>query len=861
MGLPHFPKHGVPSALQAVRLAIAWCMAATASVCLCESLPLPLSPEKDFIDGLIERRLFPLAILACEERLSREDLSALDRAESTVDLSRSYAAWALQSGPRHRTEHWRQAEAVLQKWSDRYPKSGLTPLITRQSIQIALARGTFARQISHVTLQSESNHNEGIAELKRCIDLAKGGLVKVKESLLGSTPSQTQKNHLGEEALLLLQDDFQKSEAAAWIELALCYQEDSPDQIHAVQQAERLLKPLAAQENPIDWDSRVAHLTCLRLSGDKKLFEKAVDILKQSNLPVDVRGKLRCQLAKQLIADEQYMDAIELLNRPIHCNQQIEAELDLIELKLLLAAAATASGVEENEWNRRAVHQLELIESLHDPYWSLRARILLGKSIATGGAKEVSLLIRAAEGLYQSGQVEDAVASYDQAENIAATGGDALLAFTVGRTAAAIESKQKNYREASRRFLRLAETYPQNEAAAQIHLLGIYNLAQAMREDATSSDTETAENKEYRTLLEQHLKRWPGTTTSNRARFWLGRLFAAEGKSRAASELFFAIPPESPVYAAAVAAAVPCCEQQCRATFSQFSSGQCDARQFIQSVENILAALVPPAGQLLEQNNALAPKVAGDTAQLQMRYLGCKYTSALNLIERALRIIGPSSEKEKKQLHQLQIEALFGSGDVAKARQQIARFDGSWVDLIFGLHQVTDGVRLLSREAGINRREAASLKLDAFAGLKKSAQKVDEKDRIALRLIEANALRLTGKAADSLTIIRTLAEAHPNDGRVQRRYAELLLQQPDDESLQMALKKYREIVRRSPPQTNAWFSAKYGQAKSQFKLGNAARAAQMVRMLRVLHPELGGTELRKRFEKLLAECNEKIANP
>ena len=77
----------------------------------------------------------------------------------------------------------------------------------------------------------------------------------------------------------------------------------------------------------------------------------------------------------------------------------------------------------------------------------------------------------------------------------------------------------------------------------------------------------------------------------------------------------------------------------------------------------------------------------------------------------------------------------------------------------------------------------------------------------------------------------------------------------------MALKKYREIARRSPPQTPAWFSAKHGQAAAQLKLGNATKAAQMVRMLQVLHPELGGTELRKRFEKLLAECNEKIANP
>ena len=707
----------------------------------------------------------------------------------------------------------------------------------------------------------ESNHNQDIAELKRCIDLAKDGLVKVKENLLGITPSPTQKNHLGEESLLLLQDDFRKSEAEAWIELALCYQEGSPDQIHAVQQAERLLKPLTAQENPIDWDSRVAYLTCLRLIGDKKLFEKAVVLLKQRNPPADVLGELRCQLAKQLIADEQYMDALELLNRPINCNQQVEAELDFIELKLLLAAAVTASGPEANEWNRRAVHQLEVIESLHDPYWSLRARILLGKSIATDDAKEVSLLIRAAEGLYQSGQVEDAVASYDRAENMVATDGDALLAFTIGRTAAAIESKQKNYREASRRFLRLGDAYPQNEAASQIHLLGIYNLAQAMRAGATSKDNETAENEEYRTLLEQHLKRWPSGTTSNRARLWLGRLFAIEGKVGAASDLFFSISPESPVYAAAVDAAVPCCEQQCRAAFLQFSSGQCDTDRFIQSVGAILATIVPPAKQLLDQNNALAPKVAAHTAQLQMRYLGGEYTSALNLIDRALQLLGPSSEREKKQLDQLQIEALLGSGDVAKAHQQIARFDGSWVDLIFGLHQVTDGVRLLSRETGINRREAASLKLAAFAGLKKSAQKVDEKDRIALRLIEANALRLSGKETDSLTILRTLSEAHPNNGRVQRRYAELLLQQPDDESLQMALKKYREIVRRSPPQTTAWFSAKHGQAAAQLKLGNATKAAQMVRMLQVLHPELGGTELRNRFEKLLAECNEKIANP
>ena len=94
-----------------------------------------------------------------------------------------------------------------------------------------------------------------------------------------------------------------------------------------------------------------------------------------------------------------------------------------------------------------------------------------------------------------------------------------------------------------------------------------------MRAGTASKDNETAANEEYRTLLEQHMKRWPSGTTSNRARLWLGRLFATEGKVGLASDLFFAISPESSVYAAAIAAAVPCCEQQCRDAFLQFSSG------------------------------------------------------------------------------------------------------------------------------------------------------------------------------------------------------------------------------------------------------------------------------------------------
>ena len=45
--------------------------------------------EEQFIDGLIARRLFPLAVLACEDRLAVRTMRPLERVNTVVDLSRT----------------------------------------------------------------------------------------------------------------------------------------------------------------------------------------------------------------------------------------------------------------------------------------------------------------------------------------------------------------------------------------------------------------------------------------------------------------------------------------------------------------------------------------------------------------------------------------------------------------------------------------------------------------------------------------------------------------------------------------------------------------------------------------------------
>ena len=93
------------------------------------------------------------------------------------------------------------------------------------------------------------------------------------------------------------------------------------------------------------------------------------------------------------------------------------------------------------------------------------------------------------------------------------------------------------------------------------------------------------------------------------------------------------------------------------------------------------------------------------------------------------------------------------------------------------------------------------------------------------------------------------------------RYADLLIQQQDAKSLQTALKKYREVARRTRPQTQRWFAAKYGEATARLRLGDPQKAAVIIRTTRVLYPDLGGKQWRVRFEKLLAECVEQNPSP
>ena len=123
-------------------------------------------------------------------------------------------------------------------------------------------------------------------------------------------------------------------------------------------------------------------------------------------------------------------------------------------------------------------------------------------------------------------------------------------------------------------------------------------------------------------------------------------------------------------------------------------------------------------------------------------------------------------------------------------------------------------------------------------------------DQNQLHRWQARALVRTGQLAEAHAILEQLAKQGPDDGAIQEEYALLLAAQGDRD----ALGQWRRVLGKSRPATDRWYRAKYAIAELHYKMGDRERAAQMIRLLRTLYPDLGGRGSQARFEALLDRC-------
>lgn len=803
--------------------------------------------DERFLDGLRERQLFRLAEKYCSDRLARTDLAAEARANLVVELSRCLAEHARNASPAERDALWAQAADVVDHFLLAEPGNPQFVLVQVQSGLVRLAHGETLRQRAELALQT----GPALDDARRQLRLGLATLAKAKEE----AAVQLRRQNLGQSApagslsaaeLAALQRNVDDQSARGFRSQAQCYPPASADRINALQSAIELLAPLA-QLDPIDplaWTAALDEITCHRLLGDLAGARPRIESLKRRMPPTRVLLALRAEELRMFIDGQQRLELQAKLQDGREIAGQTLATLDFARFEACVAlwrAAAAAKNDEEAErWQAQAAAMVGQLDAWHGPYWSFRAEAMLAGS---GAETPGSDMFRTAEGFYRAGRVDDALAAYDRAYQEAVAAGQAERAFEAAFTAAAIEQNREHFALAAGRFRKLALAHSTLPRAAEAHLAALWNAAQAL-----TSPTDAALD-EYAALLAEHLKLWPQSPTASQARLWQARLDERRGKWSEAIAALRGIAPDHPAQAEAVAALDRCYAHWLDA---EQAAGRLTAEQVAAAAGYFETVITRSTGRLPERWSPIDRAAALAAARVWVRYAPDRSDRAQRIVAAAIDHSPDAPDEWKQSAGALLTVALAGQSRYEEAAQTAANLTMISTQQRFELVEGLD--RLATSPLDDLPSGLALLALQTLAPWSADGGDLSPEQRRRAAILKARALLATEKIADARAVAAPLAKAWPKDAAVQELLIRVLLAAGDPAAVNDALAAARLLEQGSQAGSPRWFRAKYYLASAHERLGNKDRAAKIVSLLQVLHPDLGGPALKPRFEQLLARC-------
>ncbi len=810
------------------------------------------SADARFLAGLRARGMYELAERYCEGQLSRDDLAPPQRAELTIELARTLAEHAAGAEPDARQPLWQRAVDATDRFAHEYPDSPHLPLVRLQGALTLLARGGLARQEGQLTADGEQRFEEARVQLRAAIDRLGRLAADVEQARREqSLQPQPDSNLLSAHQLATLVKRIDYELARARRNQAESYPAESPDRLNSLTEAVRLLTPLARldPDDPICWPSRVDLVSAHRLLGDRARARQLLSAIAQQKPPPQIALRARAESIRLALAEGPLAEALAVTAEGRELAGAVSPQLDLARLEAYLAAWREALSTQDEaaarKWQEQATTTARLIEQTHSPYWQHLAGMMLAAQVHSAADDSGSpvLMIEAADDLYRGGRVDEALAAYDRAVALARRKTDRASAFDAGYKAAAIEHARNRHAEALRRFRELAARHPEHARAAAVHMLAVHHAAQVGREGNTDAlDT-------YAALLAEHLERWSAGETADEAHLRLGQLEEHRRHWQPAIAAYRGVSTDYAEYPRVLDALARCYRAwlaQLRGEGESTADIACEAARWFES--HVLASdgTLPEAWTLARRNAALA------AAELRLTHTEEGFTRAASLLQAALADRGDASPEWASAAESLLVFALAGEGRRQEAADTLARLSGGPPAQLLS---TLDGLARAAEQAAPEvRRELAQLKLQTVALIEPRWNDLHAGQRRHVRRLHARALTDAGHTADALAAYAELADALPDDAAVQESYAALLAEQSDAQSQRLALARWRTIEKRSPPDTERWYLAKYAIARLHLHQGRQEQAAKMIELLQLLHPEMGGPAMKARFEELLERC-------
>ncbi|MBI1899707.1 MAG: hypothetical protein HYS13_01170 [Planctomycetia bacterium] len=820
------------------------------------------SLDARFLDGLRQRQLFRLAESYCQERLADPKLAPAARADLAIQLSQTYVQHARSVLQSEADPLWQAAGKTISNYAASNPASPWLPVVAVQGSLVPLARGELLRQLSELS-GSAKLRDEALVPLRRAIDELIQHDNQIGERL--RLPRRESPDGPARHQLVALQRNVRYQLAIAYRNRGQCYADVPDDRDDALRQAIDLFAPIAGLDVPdeVVWNSRLEVVRCYRLKGEPADALRRLSQVESADPPPpdDVRLKILAERVRIFAAVGDVPRALELA-APRDGPPGGSPDLDLARLEAYLAAwhayLDRKDNVRASEMEAKALGHVQFMRSTYDPYWSRLAEMLLARSsLGAGQGGDIALLVRSADLALQNGQIEQALGIYDQAAANAAKSGNLDRAFELYYQAASIEHGRGNFAQSAKRFRDLALAQRENSQAGDAHLLAIHSAAQeAQRHTPPKID-------EYVELVKEHLEFWPKAESANHARWYLGRLLESRQEWEKAIDAYRQIAPEHERYPAAVEAAARCFESWIHALEEAEEETTSLGRRAAQFFEGIFLGgaqdAFPDRWSHAERLAALA------AARMRMNYAAGDYGRAMQILSAALERGPQPDETWQARARAVQVAGYAGLDRLDDAERTLMRLladmtppstPGGAVPPLRGeplmwltlMEDVSRAAKGAPRES-LARIGAVQLRVAKALGPQRAEMAPYDRKRFDVLLAEGTGL--SGDMSKAAGLYDVLAREYPRDGDIQEEQVRLLVAAGDRRLVETGLGKARELERKSKTATPRWFLAKYYTALAHVRLGNKAQAEKIINVTKVLHPELGGPEMKARFLALL----------
>ena len=813
---------------------------------------------------LRSRRLFSLAEGYCLERLGRSDVSVDARTTYTLELSRTLAEHAKFAVGDEQAELWKQAVVVIEDLLKSEPKLAKRQLLLVQQAFIAAAQGEHLRWQAELFPEDE----ELLKRTLKVLESSAGSLRSLQLQLEQEIRSGAyQADGISPFELRQLEQNTRYRLGTTLLDQAKLLPPNNPNRIAGLIDANVYLRRLAGgvASETLTQNSQLLHAECLRLQGDYPRARSSLAKLERETLTPAIEERVTAEHARILFDELNPLEANRKLIEFYDRRKVLSGETYLLKVRIVARLWESALDNDPklaDEWWKQLEAYTEQAEKLIGGYWGQRCRYLMDfVAEAKRFGPELARTIRSAKSLYAAGNTSKAVERYGEAARMAFAAKRIDFATEFAFTRASLQVQTGEFTDAGREFRDLYDRFPNCQEASRSHLLWGYCLGKRYEVDLSTENREA-----YTAALEQHRELFPNEPTAAEAAWMLARLEERRQQTTKALKFYLLVPgdhrrgPDAQVSAAR-------CYERILERLVELDRSTMQWRLDATTRLGRMVSLIPPEPANLDDQQAellvrLARIHLGNTRpvfSLVDRYLQHVFGTWAR-IKTTKGISGTDVESRWQTIIRsatpLRVISLAGQGHNREAVGLVEKLAENSTDEVFA---VLHGLGQVAARSPVDvRRELGEVRLQAIASLKSRESTLSKSDRLQLLRCHADALLATNQPKAAIQVYESLLKSAPNDRKLMAQVAELLVTVGTEDAWQKARTHWRTLESLEQSGSRRWLELRWEVARCTYEVGDYAAAHKTLELTSLLHPKLGGDDLKKKYVELKAKAAAKL---